>query len=101
MLLQLSMTVRALFVVLSTAVGAHLPQSPLQVLVLVLVGVAVLVPLISWLARCLARVRSVASHGPSGVTRAVDTPDFVAPAAPGTPGTALPRAPSRRVRAFA
>ncbi len=98
---QLSALSRALVVVAGFIAGVVVPQSPLPGLVLVLVSAAVLAPLIPWLAGFLARVLSLTPHGRSRALHPVDTLDFSAPAAPGTPGTAQARAPARRVRAFA
>lgn len=101
MLRALAVTTRALVVFVSAVVGAHLPSSPGPVLLVVLVGAAVLVPLVARFAGALARSLSSVPHGPPGISRAFDAAGVPAPAAPGTPGTALARAPSRRVRAFA
>jgi hypothetical protein len=92
---RLVMAAQALAVLLGATVGAH--QVPLSLLVIALVGVALLVPV----AARVAAVLAVVWHRPTGLVRHREVPDFVVPPAPGTPGTALARAPSRGVLAAA
>lgn len=93
----------AQFIVLSLGIAAdpHLPHPPLQILLLVLMGAVALAPLVPWLIRSLVRAQSLAPHGPPASSRFTDVPAHRVPGAPGTPGTALARAPSRAVHALA
>lgn len=79
---------------LGVALGPLLPQSPIQVLALLLVGAAVLALLAPAIISSLVRRLSVVPHGPPVRSRRVDSFGHRVPGAPGTPGCALARAPS-------
>jgi peptidoglycan/LPS O-acetylase OafA/YrhL len=85
---------RSLALCAVAAVATQVPVSPAQVLLVVLVGAAVLVPLVARLGGTLGRALASLWHGPAGVWHAPEVPDATAPPAPGTPGTVLARAPS-------
>ncbi len=101
MLLHLFLMAQFLVLTLSIAADPHLPHSPLQILVLVLLGAVALTPAIPWLIRSLVRAQSLTPHGPPSRTRFTDARLHRLPGAPGTPGTALARAPALAVHALA
>ena len=98
MLLNLWMTVQFIVVLLSADVDSVIPQSPTHLIVLVLLGAALLSPVASWAATALVRVLSLAPHGPWLGRERTEVRDFRVPEEPGTPGTALVRAPTFVVR---
>lgn len=100
-MLNLWMTVQLIVVLLSTDGETILPQSPAQLLVLVLLGAALLTPIAPWVASALVRALSLAPHGPWTRRERTAIRDFTMPEEPGTPGTAQARAPSLVVRSFA
>lgn len=92
-----------LFVVLAMALlGPHLPQSPLEIVLLLVVGVAALVvPLVD---RLFGGLRLLLKAGPHGLPAPAARGSLLEvdlPAAPGTPGTPLVRAPARDALRFA
>ncbi|WP_209325558.1 hypothetical protein [Brevibacterium renqingii] len=101
MLTNLWLTLQLFVVVLSADLDSVVPQSPTHLIVLALLGAALLTPIASWAGIALLRVLSLASRAPSlpDVRRGVR--EFRMPEEPGTPGTALARAPSRVVHAIA
>ena len=100
-MLSLWMAIQLIVVVLSADLGAVLPQSPAHLLVLVLLGAALLSPAAAWVRSALVRVLSLAPHGPWMRREPGEVRDVLLPEAPGTPGTALARAPSSVLRAHA
>ena len=94
MLLNLWMTVQFIVVLLSADVDSVIPQSPTHLIVLVLLGAALLSPAAGWAATALVRVLSLAPHGPWMGRERTEIRDFRTPEEPGTPGTALARAPT-------
>ena len=103
MLLYLYLWLMAQFIVLTASVAAapHLPHPALQILLLILVGATALAPVVPRLISGLVRAQSLTANGPPTRSRPVDTPSHRIPGAPGTPGTALARAPSVASHAFA
>lgn len=98
MLTYLWLTLQCIVVLLSADVDALVPQSPAHLLILALLGAALLSPIAPWAARSLIRVLARTLHGPEQRSACSTIPDFRLPEAPGTPGTALVRAPSNVVR---
>lgn len=88
-------------VVLSTDGDAMVPQTSTHFLILALLGAAFLTPIGPWAAHTLVRILSLAPLHPLTARVEAAIPDFSLPAEPGTPGTALARAPSRLVPAGA
>lgn len=85
-----------LVVVLAMAVlGPHLPQSPLEIVVLLVLGTTFLIPLLDRLFPGALRWVKVAPLGPPPTSRPRSVVAVAPPAAPGTPGTPLVRAPAR------
>ena len=80
---------------LGVAIGPLLPQSPIQVLVMVLVGAAVLALLAPWVVSSLMRRLSPKPQCSPPRSSRVDPLGHRVPGAPGTPGCAFARAPSR------
>lgn len=100
MLQRLWLTVRLVVLALGVAIAPHLPQSSVQVLVL-LVGVTVLAPLLARAVDHLVRALSLAPHAPPPWSPLIGVPVRRLPGPPGTPGAALVRAPSVVAPAFA
>ncbi|MCT1550410.1 hypothetical protein [Brevibacterium casei] len=98
-MLSLWMAIQLIVVVLSADLDAVLPQSPAHLLVLL--GAALLSPAAAWVSSALVRVLSLAPHGPWMRREPGEVRDVLLPEAPGTPGTALARAPSSVLRAHA
>lgn len=88
-------------VVLSADGDAMVPQTSTHFLIIALLGAAFLTPFGPWAVHTLIRVLSLAPRRPLAARVDAATPDFSLPAEPGTPGTALARAPSRLVSAGA
>ncbi|UYM03847.1 hypothetical protein [Solicola gregarius] len=86
---------------LGVALGPLLPQSPIQVLVLVLVGAAVLALLAPWILISLLRRLSLRPQCPPPRSSRADSLGHRVPGAPGTPGCAFARAPSVAALAIA
>lgn len=102
MLQQFGLMAQFVVLVVGVAVGSHLPHSALAVSIALLIGAVVLVPLARRPLSALERLLSPVPHGPPGTSSyGLDSRDVAMPGAPGTPGTALARAPARGVRAFA
>lgn len=100
MLTQLWLMLQFVLLTLGIAAGAQVAPSPVHLLATVLIGVIAVVPMLPWLARELAR--ALGSTGPAPtLLRPRDTEDFVVRGVPGTRGTAMARAPSSVVPAFA
>lgn len=100
MVTQLWLMLQFVLLSLGIAAGAQIAPSPLQLLATVLIGVIAVVPLLPWLARELARALGFTGPTPA-FRRPRDANVFVVRGVPGTRGTALARAPSRVVPAFA
>lgn len=94
MLLLLWFLAQLVVVVAMAVLGPHLPQSPLEIVVLLVLGTAFLLPLLDRLFPGVLRTVQVGPHGPPRPRppRTVATVDL--PAAPGSPGTPLVRAPA-------
>src|SRR5699024_2758830 len=101
MLANMWLTLQLLVVVTSADIDSVVPQSPTHLIVLALLGAALLTPIATWAGIALLRVVSLAAPVPRlpAVRRGVR--DSRMPEDPGTPGTALARAPSRGVHATA
>ena len=101
MLANMWLTLQLLVVVTSADIDSVVPQSPTHLIVLALLGAALLTPIATWAGIALLRVMSLAARVPRlpDVRRGVR--EFRMPEDPGTPGTALARAPSRVVHAIA
>lgn len=100
MLTQLWLSLQFMLLILGVTAGGQLSSSPLHLLATVLIGIIAVVPLVPWLARELARALGVTGPVPT-LLRPRDRDDFVVRGVPGTRGTAMARAPSRVVPAFA
>lgn len=100
MLLMLWFLAQLLLVVAMAALGPHLPQSPWEIVVLLVVGVGFLAPVVQRLFPGL-RLRPTVPVGPPPTPRALAVAVMDLPIAPGTPGTPLVRAPARTARRFA
>ena len=101
MMTNLWLSLQLLVVVLSADLDAVVPQSPTHLIVLTLLGAALLTPITAWASIALLRVLSLSVRPPilPDVRRGVR--GFRMPEEPGTPGTALARAPSPVVHAIA
>lgn len=97
----LELTVRGLALLVAGAVATHLPVTPAQLLLVVLLGAAVLLAGLERRTGALARTLAAVHPVAPGVWHADEPRDVTVPPAPGTPGTTLARAPSRRARAVA
>lgn len=100
MLAQLWLMLQFVLLTLGIAAGTQLAPSPVQLLATVLIGVIAVVPLLPWLARELARALGFTGSTPA-VLHPRDHDDFVVRGVPGSRGTAMARAPSVVVAAFA
>lgn len=101
MLVNLWMTLQFLVVVLGHDLDAALPQSPMHLIVLVLLGAALLAPLAAWASTALMRVLSLTSRPPSSPHERTGIRHFRMPEEPGTPGSIRARAPAPVVHAIA
>ncbi|UVI36967.1 hypothetical protein [Brevibacterium spongiae] len=101
MMANVWLTLQLLVVVLSADLDSVVPQSPIHLIVLALLGAALLTPIAAWAGAALLRVLSLSAPAPSLPDTRRSIREFSMPEEPGTPGTALARAPSRVVCAIA
>jgi hypothetical protein len=101
MMTNMWLTLQLLVVVLSSDLDSVVPQSPTHLIVLALLGAALLTPIAAWASMSLLRVLSLSARPPSLPDARRSIREFRMPEEPGTPGTALPRAPSSVVHAIA
>lgn len=101
MMAKLMLTLQLLVVVLSADLDSVVPQSPTHLIVLALLGAALLTPIAAWVGVALLRVLSVSVRPPILPDTRRNIREFRMPEEPGTPGTALARAPSPVVHAIA
>jgi hypothetical protein len=101
MMANLWLTLQLLVVVLSADLDSVVPQSPTHLIVLALLGAALLTPIAAWASMALLRALSLSLRPPSLPDSRRSIREFRMPEEPGTPGTALARAPSGVVHAIA
>ena len=101
MFVALCMT--AQFVLLAAAVfySSYLPETPLHVAMLVMIGVLVVLPLLPAAVRRLTHTLALAPNAPPQRPVVPEVRPFGIPNDPGVPGSARPRAPAGVVHAFA
>jgi hypothetical protein len=98
MLANLWLTLQLLVVVLSADLDSVVPQSPTHLIVLAVLGAALLTPIAAWASMVLLRALSLSVRPPSLPDARRCIREFRMPEEPGTPGTALARAPSSVAR---
>lgn len=101
MMANVWLTLQLLVVVLSADLDSVVPQSPIHLIVLALLGAALLTPIAAWASVALLRVLSLSVRPPTQPDTRRGIREFRMPEEPGTPGTALARAPSSVVHAIA
>lgn len=101
MLISFWMMLQFVGMMLSVTLGAHLPQSPASVLLVLIIGALLLAPLAPSIAQALTRVFALVPHAPPVVPRAQTHRVWRVAGDPGTRGTVQARAPSRVVHASA
>ncbi|MGC3020995.1 MULTISPECIES: hypothetical protein [unclassified Brevibacterium] len=101
MMANMWLTLQLLVVVLSSDLDSVVPQSPIHLIVLALLGAALLTPIAAWASIALLRVLSLSTRPPSLPDMRSSVREFRMPEEPGTPGTALARAPTGVVHAIA
>ena len=94
MLVSLWLMAQFIMLTVAVALGPHLPHSPMQALLILAVGALVVAPVVPWAVGVLTRILALAPHAPPARLRARTFHVPRAIGAPGTPGTALARAPS-------